>query len=203
MFVRNLILLVMVTAGVAQVPAASLYLGDNVTGNVPGIAPGEHVTAFHISDGILLLEEIHYDGIIDFDSGERYAEIVLGLGTHAVQGSDKPYAGHPDLFRRRYARLLSTACEHAERVVVVNIPWLNWIPEKVPRALKWNGIIAEEAARHRGVCVVDAWGVMAACGMRCISEDGYHPNAEGYARLALAVGRCRGERVYLPVVVAQ
>jgi hypothetical protein len=202
MLVRSLFLLVLV-AGLAQTPGGSLYLGDNVTGNTPGIAPDECVTAFHISDGILTLEEIHYEGTIDFDGGERYAEIVLGLGTHAVQGSDKPYAGHPALFQRRYARLLGSAVAHADRVVVVNIPWLNWLPEKVDRASKWNGIIAEEAARHRGVCVVDAWGVMAACGMRCISEDGYHPNAEGYARLALAVGRCRGERVYLPVVFAQ
>jgi len=179
--------------------AGPLYLGDNVTGNAPGIAPGERITVFHISDAILTLEELRYEGTVDFDGGERYGEIVLGLGTHAVQGSDKPYAGHPALFRQRYERLLNTALDMGDRVIAVNIPWLNWLPEKVDRAVKWNGIIAEEAAR-RGVCVADAWAVMAACGIACISDDGYHPNAAGYAAIAREVQRCRVGGAYLPLV---
>jgi len=171
-------------------PELALYVGDNVTGNIPGVAPGEHMTVFHISDGILSLEELRYEGTIDFDEGGRYAEIVLGLGTHAVQGSDKPYPGHPSLFQRRYARLLDTALGMGERVIAVNIPWLNWIDEKIPRAERWNGIIAEEAGQ-RGICVVDAWTVMYTCGMRCISEDGYHPSTLGYELIAREVEKCR------------
>ena len=185
-------LLISVYLPVVQVApvAGQLYLGDKVISGVPGIAAGESEIVYHISDGILSLEERRYEGSVDFDGGERLAEIVLGLGVHALQGSDKPYAGHPDLFRRRYARLLDTALDMGERVVAVNIPWLNWVEEKVPRGERWNGIIAEEAGR-RGVCVVDAWAVMWACGMGCISEDGYHPNAAGYELIAAEVERCR------------
>ena len=154
------------------------------------VIPHVYMTVFHISDGILSLEELRYEGTIDFDEGGRYAEIVLGLGTHAVQGSDKPYPGHPSLFQRRYARLLDTALGMGERVIAVNIPWLNWIDEKIPRAERWNGIIAEEAGQ-RGICVVDAWTVMYTCGMRCISEDGYHPSSLGYELIAREVEKCR------------
>ncbi|HOU22694.1 MAG TPA: hypothetical protein PLN42_00415 [Anaerolineae bacterium] len=173
-----------------QAPPATLYLGDNVTGNVPGIAPGERITVFHISDAILTLEEARYEGTLDFDNGERYRMVTLGVATHALQGSDKPYPGHPDLFRRRYARLLDTALGMGERVIAVNIPWLNWIDEKIPRSERWNGIIAEEAGQ-RGICVVDAWTVMYTCGMRCISEDGYHPSTLGYELIAREVEKCR------------
>lgn len=186
---KTILLLLALLAGLAQAPP-DLYLGDNVTGDAPGITAGQRLTVFHMSDAILSMEEM---------GDARYGEIVLGLGTHAVQGSDKPYAGHPALFRLRYGRLLDTALARGETVIAVNIPWLNWLPEKVDRAVKWNGIINEEAAA-RGVCVVDAWAVMAACGMACISEDGYHPNAAGYALIACEVGRCRAATMYLPLV---
>lgn len=175
---------------VVPVSSDCLYLGDKVVGNVPGIAPGDVAINYHISDAILALEELRYDGSLDFDNGERYGIIVLGLGVHALQGSDKPYAGHPDLFRRRYARLLDTALGMSDQVVAVNIPWLNWVPEKLPRGERWNAIIQEEAGR-RGICVADAWGVMAACGMACISDDGYHPSAFGYELIAREVEKCR------------
>lgn len=200
MFVRCAIVLVFaLLLGQGQVylpvvvqspPAPDLYLGDKVIGNVPGVMSGEVAINYHISDAILTLEELRYEGGLDFDNGERLGEIVLGLGVHALQGSDKPYAGHPDLFRRRYGRLLDTALGMGERVIAVNIPWLNWIDEKIPRSERWNGIIAEEAGQ-RGICVVDAWTVMYTCGMTCISEDGYHPNALGYELLAREVERCR------------
>ncbi len=175
---------------VVQAPAGDLYVGDKVVGDVPGIALGEVAINYHISDAILSLEELMYAGGIDFDNGERYGTIVLGLGVHALQGSDKPYSGHPDLFRRRYARLLVMAQGMGEHIIAVNIPWLNWVEEKVPRGERWNQIIAEEAGR-RGVCVADAWGVMWECGMRCISEDGYHPNELGYELIAREVEGCR------------
>jgi len=174
---------------VVQTAPATLYLGDNIIGNTPGIAPGERITVFHISDAILTLEELRYLGHLDFDNGERLAEIVLGVGVHALQGSDKPYPGHPDLFRRRYARLLDTALGMGDQVVAVNIPWLNWVPEKVPRGERWNAIMAEEAAA-RGVCFADVWTPMLDCGMDCISDDGYHPNELGYELIKREVEKC-------------
>lgn len=173
----------------APAPAGGLYLGDKVIAGVPGIAPDDELIVYHISDAILSLEELRYEGSLDFDSGERLAEIVLGLGVHALQGSDKPYAGHPDLLRRRYGRLLDTALGLSDQVVAVGIPWLNWIPEKLPRGARWNAIMAEEAAA-RGVCFVDVWTPMEACGLDCISDDGYHPNAAGYERMAAALAEC-------------
>jgi hypothetical protein len=161
-----------------QTVRPDLYVGDKVTLGVPGIAQGEQGVMYHLADAILYLEE----------AGE-YNTIILGLGIHAVQGSDKPYAGHPNLFRRRYARLLDTALGHGQRVIVVNIPWLNWIPEKTARAEKWNGIIQELAAA-RGVCVVDAWSILNDCGLACISGDGYHPNGRGYGLIGAGVRGC-------------
>lgn len=170
-------------------PAGQLYLGDKVISGVPGIAAGESEIVYHISDGILSLEEKRYEGSVDFDGGERMAAVTLGLGVHALQGSDKPYAGHPDLLRRRYGRLLDTALGLSDQVVAVGIPWLNWIPEKLPRGERWNAIMAEEAGR-RGVCFADVWTPMIACGMDCISDDGYHPNQAGYEIMAAALAAC-------------
>ena len=174
---------------VVQTAPATLYLGDNIIGNTPGIVPGERITVFHISDAILTLEELRYEGALDFDNGERYHTVILGVATHALQGSDKPYPGHPDLFRRRYGRLLNTALGMGDQVVAVNIPWLNWVPEKVPRGERWNAIMAEEAAA-RGVCFADVWTPMLDCGMDCISDDGYHPNELGYELIKREVEKC-------------
>lgn len=200
MFVRCAIVLVFaLLLGQGQVylpvvvqspPAPDLYLGDKVIGNVPGVMSGEVAINYHISDAILTLEELRYEGGLDFDNGERLGEIVLGLGVHALQGSDKPYAGHPDLFRRRYGRLLDTALGLSDQVVAVGIPWLNWLPEKLPRGERWNAIMAEEASA-RGVCFADVWAPMLACGMDCIVGDGYHPNALGYELIAREVEKCR------------
>ena len=167
-----------------------VFVGDKVALSNPMLdQQAEYVIAYHISDAILTLEEMRYEGTIDFENGELYDQIILALGTHAVQGSDKPYAGHPNLFRQRYARLLNTAMENSVRVIAINIPWLNWTPDNVDRAIKWNGIIAEEAA-WRNICVADAWSVMFACGMECIQDDGYHPNEDGYRLIAKEVAKC-------------
>lgn len=176
-----------------------IWVGDRVTLDNPYIT-GDELVVFHISDAILSLEELQYEGTIDFENGERYDKMVLSLGIHAVQGSDKPYAGHPNLFRQRYARLLGTALEMSDEVAVINIPWLNWTDENAERAIKWNSIIAEEAAL-RGVCVVDAWSVMYKCGMACISDDGYHPNATGYTLIAREIAHCASVDIYLPLIM--
>ncbi|MGB4253874.1 MAG: SGNH/GDSL hydrolase family protein [Minisyncoccales bacterium] len=184
-------LLISVYLPVVQVAPASgaLYVGDKVIASVPGVAPGEVAINYHLSDAILSLEERRYAGDVDFDGGERLAEIALGVGVHALQGSDKPYAGHPDLFRRRYGRLLDTALGMGDQVVAVGIPWLNWVPEKLPRGERWNAIMAEEAAA-RGVCFADVWTPMLDCGMDCISDDGYHPNELGYELIKREVEKC-------------
>lgn len=164
-----------------------LYVGDSLTSADPGFAVGgEKAITYHVADSILFLEE----------AGD-YDRIVLELGVHAVHGSDRLYTLNPELFRRRYGQLLDTALEHADEVVAINIPWLDWGDLKAERARLFNAIIQGEA-EARGVYVVDAWSIMEQCGLACIGEDGFHPNQEGYDRIRRALPGM--QRIYLPLV---
>lgn len=169
---------------------AILFVGDSLTAANPGFAVnGERAVTYHIADSILFLEEAgHYD------------RIVLELGIHAVRGSDRLYALNPDLFRRRYGQLLDVAQDHAQEVVAVNIPWLDWNATHADRARLFNAIIQGEA-EARGIYVVDAWSIMEQCGLACIGEDGFHPNQEGYDRIRRALPWM--QRLYLPLVIAR
>jgi hypothetical protein len=157
----------------------TVYLGDSLTMADPGyIGVGERVVTYHLADSILWLEDSGYHG-----------RVVLELGIHAVHGSDRLYFDNSDLFRYRYWQLLSAAREHSGEVVVLNIPWLDWGPEKYERAGEFNAII-QELAEGMGVCVVDTWKVMESCGLECIGDDGFHPNDLGYELIRGELAEC-------------
>ena len=172
-----------------------LFVGDSLTSQSPGYVDfaggGERAITYYLADSILFLEE-----------AGRYDRIVLELGIHAVRGSDRLYTADPVLFRRRYGRLLDVALQHADEVIVVNVPWLDWGPANAEQAQAFNRAI-QELASARGVRVVDAWSVMAACGSACIGPDGFHPNALGHQRIAAAVRQISAplRPAYLPAVI--
>lgn len=161
---------------------STLFVGDSLTGTVPGyvelVGGGERAITYHIADSILHIQDAGY-----------YQRIVLELGIHGVHGSDRLYYNNPDLFKYRYWQLIDSAREHAGEVVIVNIPWLDWNSAKSAKAQEFNALIDELAGRMH-ICVADAWGAMEQCGPPCIGEDGFHPNARGHELIAREVLGC-------------
>jgi len=165
-------------------PGPVLYVGDSLTSATPGyvelVGEGERAITYHLGDSILYLQEAGY-----------HRRIVLELGFHAVHGSDRLYYNNPDLFRYRYHQLIREARDHAGEVVIINIPWAIRWKEKEAKATEFNAIIAD-LADQMDICVADAWTVMQQCGLKCMDEDGYHPNERGYGLIAQEVSKCDG-----------
>lgn len=160
---------------------STLYIGDSYTLIKPGYVgnTGERLVSWHVGDSILALQE----------TPKYYYRVVVELGFHAVDGSDRAHHYDPALFQRRYGQLLDTALEHGYEVVAINIPWSpRWDekPRKLKKANLYNQMVAQEAAR-RGVYVVDAWTLLYECGMQCICEDNAHPNQQGFDLIANAL----------------
>lgn len=164
-----------------------LFVGDSLTQYPTGFAQGgERAVTYYLADSILFLEEAGY-----------YDRIVIELGVHAVRGADRLYDDNLALFERRYERLLDTALAHADEVVVINIPWLDWGPENHGQAKLFNFVI-EGLASERGVRVIDAWTLMETCGLACIGPDGFHPNQKGHNLI-----RARLVKYYIPLVTKE
>ena len=174
-----LVLLYVVYLPMVYAGPETVYVGDSLTMADPGyIGPGERVVTYHLADSILWLE----------DSG-HHGRVVLELGIHAVHGSDRLYFNNLDLFRYRYWQLLSAAREHSGEVIVLNVPWLDWGPEKYEKTKEFNAII-EELTGRMDICLVDTWKVMEACGLACIGDDGFHPNELGYELIKGELVKC-------------
>jgi lysophospholipase L1-like esterase len=179
-------MLLIALAGCDQGPVTAAFVGDSLTlgtASTDNVGFAGYVTAetgwqaeryvwYHLADAILRLEEVGKPDVI-----------VLELGIQALNGSDRLAAVDEALFRRYYAMLLDEATDRAPTVIAVNIPWLDWGPEKAKRAEAYNRVIAEEAARH-GAAVADVWGPLQSCGLACIGEDKFHPNDQGHHLIA-------------------
>lgn len=166
-------------SAVLIVLATIAFIGDSITVQPGGYAdrPGsERYVWYHLADAIVLLDTL-----------PTYDYLVIELGTHAVNGSDRLLAADDEqLFRYYYGRLIRKALKHGRRVIIINIPWTNWGPKKADLAQRYNAIIAE-VAKIGKVRVVDAYGILESCGMDCIGEDGFHPNALGHRLLRFAL----------------
>jgi GDSL-like Lipase/Acylhydrolase family len=175
-----------ILAACEQGPVTAAFVGDSLTlgtASTDNVGFVGYVTAetgwqaqryvwYHLADSIVRLEEVGKPDII-----------VLELGIQALHGSDRLAGVDDELFRRYYGLLLDEATGRASTVIVVNIPWLDWGPEKAERAQLYNQIIAEQAAQY-GAAVADVWAPMQTCGLACIGEDNFHPNDEGHRLIA-------------------
>jgi lysophospholipase L1-like esterase len=101
-------------------------------------------------------------------------------------------AGVPlERYQQDLDRLLAALKPSGARVLVANVPDLAQLAPFARRAeldrevARWNQVIAESTERH-GAMLVDlhAHWQEAAQHPEYLSQDGFHPSSEGYARLA-------------------